>query len=49
VMEKGNSGWGRWVVCVVVWIFVLLCGLFGFLEPSTPEKGPYCMVHCDFR
>jgi hypothetical protein len=43
VIEKSNSGWGRWVVCVAIWIFILLSGLFGFMVPSDPEKGPYCM------
>jgi hypothetical protein len=43
VIEKSNSGWGRWVVCIAVWMFVLLSGLFGFIEPSRPDKGPYCM------
>ena len=49
VIEKSNSGWERWVLCVAVWTFVFLSGLFGFLEPTTPEKGPYCIVRCDFR
>ena len=43
VIEKSNSGWGRWVVCIVIWSFVLFCALFGFIEPSGTDKGPYCM------
>lgn len=49
VIEKGNSGWERWVLCIVVWTFVLLSGVFGLLEPTTPEKGPYCILSGDFR
>ena len=45
VIEKSNSGWGRWVVCIAIWIFILCSGLFGFIfiEPFGTDKGPYCM------
>lgn len=49
VIEKSNSGWERWALCIALWTFVFLSGLFGLLKPSTPEKGPYCMVGSDFR
>ena len=44
VIEKSNSGWGRWVVCIVVWLFILFSGLFGFIfiDPLS-DKGPYCI------
>ena len=45
VIEKTNSGWGRWVVCIVIWIFIIGGGLFGliFIEPFGTDKGPYCI------
>ena len=43
LIEKSNSGWERWVLCVTIWIFILFSGLFGFIEPLDPKKGPYCM------
>ena len=42
LIEKSNSGWERWVLCVAVWIFILFSALFGFIEPLDPKKGPYC-------
>ena len=44
VIEKSNSGWERWVLCFVLWLFILISGLFGFIEPLDPAKGPYCMT-----
>jgi len=44
VIEKTNSGWARWVLCIAIWAFILFGALFGFIEGSSPEKGPYCMV-----
>jgi hypothetical protein len=50
VIEKSNSGWRRWVVCIAVWIFTLLSGLLGFfIEPFAKDKGPYCMDPGGFR
>ena len=43
LIEKSNSGWERWVVCIAIWIFVLVSALFGFIEPLDTNKGPYCM------
>ena len=44
VIEKSNSGWGRWAVCIAIWLFIIFSGLFGFfIQPFEPEKGPYCM------
>lgn len=43
LIEKSNSGWGRWVFCVAIWMFIIFSGLFGFIEPLDPNKGPYCM------
>jgi len=43
LIEKSNSGWERWVVCIAVWTFIIFSALFGFIEPLDPQKGPYCM------
>jgi hypothetical protein len=48
LIDKSNSGWGRWVVCAAIWIFILVSGLFGFMEPFDEYKGPYCL-HPDIR
>lgn len=45
LIDYGNSGWGRWVVCAVIWIFILVSGLFGFMEPFDVARGPYCPHH----
>jgi hypothetical protein len=45
IIEKSNSGWERWALCVGVWIFILFCGLYGiiFVDPYRgPDQGPYC-------
>jgi hypothetical protein len=45
VIEKSNSGWERWVLSAVVWLFVLFCALYGiiFVDPYRgPDQGPYC-------
>ena len=46
VIEKSTSGWGRWVVCFFIWVFILFSGLFGliFIEPFGSAKGPYCTI-----
>jgi hypothetical protein len=45
LIDKGNSGWTRWVLCAAIWIFILVSGLFGFMEPFTANRGPYCPHH----
>jgi hypothetical protein len=49
VTEKSKSGWGRWVLCIILWLFILFSGLFGmiFIDPLS-DKGPYCIsFHVD--
>jgi hypothetical protein len=42
LIEKSTSGWERWVFCIAIWIFILFSALFGFIEPLSAAKGPYC-------
>jgi hypothetical protein len=42
LIDKVNSSWEQWIVCAVIWIFILVSGLVGFLEPFDADKGPYC-------
>jgi len=48
LIDNGKSGWGRWVVCAAIWIFILVSGLVGFMEPFDADRGPYCL-HRDLR
>jgi hypothetical protein len=45
VVEKSNSGKGRWILTFGIWAFLLFIGVFGLVivQPLHPEKGPYCI------
>jgi hypothetical protein len=44
VAEKSTAGKARWILCFLIWFFVLFIGVIGLIliEKLYPEKGPFC-------
>jgi hypothetical protein len=44
VAENSTSGKSRWILCALVWAFIIFIGVIGLIliAPIHPEKGPFC-------
>jgi len=43
ITKTGSSGKPRWAICVVLWVFIIFCGLYGLIFHSK-SKTPYCIT-----